>query len=70
MAGQTIGEKRHYDRLEEVSSLCEQEDLELIESEDDHYEYIVRDMDGYNVCSGSLAEIQETILRMIETGTF
>ncbi len=70
MAGQTIGEKRHYDRLEEVNSLCETENLELIESEADHFQYIVKDMDGYEVCSGSLAEIQETILRMIENGDF
>ena len=62
----TIGQKRHYKMLEELDNLCQQEDLELIESEDDHSVYIVQDMDGYTVCTGSLSEIQEALMSMME----
>ena len=55
----SIGQDRHEKWLETVTSFCEKEDLELIESEDDHYKYIVRDLDGFTVCEGSLAEIEE-----------
>ena len=55
----TIGQERHERKLEEIDALCKDEDLELIESDDDHYRFIVRDLDGFTVCEGSLAEIEE-----------
>ena len=55
----TIGQERHERKLEEITRYCADEDLELIESENEHFKYIVRDMDGFTVCEGSLAEIEE-----------
>ena len=55
----TIGQERHEAKLEEITRFCEDEDLELIEAEADHHWYIVRDLDGFTVCEGSLAEIEE-----------
>ena len=57
----SIGQERHEEWLEKVTKFCENEDLELIESEDDHYQYIVRDLDGFIVCIGCLAEIMDEL---------
>ena len=53
----TIGQSLHEFHVEEIYRRCMSEDLELIQSEENPYFFMIKDLDGFTVCEGSLSEI-------------